>query len=70
METEKMSKRSNGFPSSAHVTTQGGQTRFGVEHLEKLGRNDPCPCGSGKKFKDCHMKVKGSSWNVGDDYWR
>ena len=18
------------------------------------GRNDPCPCGSGKKFKDCH----------------
>ncbi len=21
----------------------------------KLGRNDPCPCGSGKKFKDCHI---------------
>jgi len=21
----------------------------------KLGRNDPCPCGSGKKFKNCHM---------------
>ena len=21
----------------------------------KLGRNDPCPCGSGKKFKKCHM---------------
>lgn len=20
------------------------------------GRNDPCPCGSGKKFKDCHGK--------------
>lgn len=20
----------------------------------KLGRNDPCPCGSGKKFKKCH----------------
>jgi uncharacterized protein len=20
----------------------------------KVGRNDPCPCGSGKKFKQCH----------------
>jgi uncharacterized protein YecA (UPF0149 family) len=20
----------------------------------KMGRNDPCPCGSGKKFKKCH----------------
>ncbi len=26
-------------------------------HAEKLpGRNDPCPCGSGKKFKNCHGK--------------
>jgi preprotein translocase subunit SecA len=22
----------------------------------KIGRNDPCPCGSGKKFKQCHGK--------------
>ena len=22
----------------------------------RLGRNDPCPCGSGKKFKRCHYK--------------
>jgi len=21
--------------------------------MEKIGRNDPCPCGSGKKFKKC-----------------
>jgi uncharacterized protein YecA (UPF0149 family) len=21
---------------------------------EKAGRNDPCPCGSGKKYKKCH----------------
>ncbi|WP_424685322.1 preprotein translocase subunit SecA [Enterococcus sp.] len=25
-------------------------------HVEKVGRNDPCPCGSGKKFKNCHGK--------------
>jgi SEC-C motif len=24
------------------------------KHLGKVGRNDPCPCGSGKKFKKCH----------------
>ncbi len=23
--------------------------------MERVGRNDPCPCGSGKKFKQCHM---------------
>ena len=25
----------------------------------KTGRNDPCPCGSGKKFKKCHMGREG-----------
>jgi uncharacterized protein len=25
--------------------------------LPKVGRNDPCPCGSGKKFKQCHGKA-------------
>jgi preprotein translocase subunit SecA len=24
---------------------------------EKIGRNDPCPCGSGKKYKNCHGKI-------------
>jgi len=23
----------------------------------KIGRNDPCPCGSGKKYKNCHGKL-------------
>lgn len=25
---------------------------------KKVGRNDPCPCGSGKKFKNCHGAIK------------
>jgi preprotein translocase subunit SecA len=25
-----------------------------VRSQEKVGRNDPCPCGSGKKYKKCH----------------
>jgi len=27
--------------------------RFG----DKVGRNDPCPCGSGKKYKQCHGRI-------------
>lgn len=23
-------------------------------HVAKIGRNDPCPCGSGRKYKECH----------------
>ena len=26
-----------------------------VHEHRKIGRNEPCPCGSGKKFKRCHI---------------
>lgn len=29
-----------------------------TRHEPKTGRNDPCPCGSGKKFKQCHGKIE------------
>jgi len=28
-----------------------------VNHGPKLGRNDPCWCGSGKKYKHCHGRL-------------
>ena len=28
-----------------------------VREARKVGRNEPCPCGSGKKFKHCHGKA-------------
>ncbi len=28
-----------------------------VREVHKVGRNDPCPCGSGKKYKQCHGKL-------------
>jgi preprotein translocase subunit SecA len=28
-----------------------------VHNAAKTGRNDPCPCGSGKKFKACHARL-------------
>jgi preprotein translocase subunit SecA len=27
-----------------------------INQVKKIGRNDPCPCGSGKKYKQCHGK--------------
>ena len=27
-----------------------------IKVVPKIGRNDPCPCGSGKKYKNCHGK--------------
>jgi len=36
---------------AGRVVHQGGTY---VRTLQKIGRNDPCPCGSGQKFKKCH----------------
>ena len=40
-------------PSATAVSEDPATTYMGV----KVGRNDPCPCGSGKKFKACHGKL-------------
>jgi preprotein translocase subunit SecA len=29
-----------------------------VRDGRKVGRNEPCPCGSGKKYKQCHGKLQ------------
>ena len=31
--------------------------RSGAEEVPRVGRNDPCPCGSGKKYKHCHGRL-------------
>ena len=47
--TEMMQQASN----SSSSTEISPRNRFDGD---KVGRNDPCPCGSGKKFKKCHGK--------------
>jgi preprotein translocase subunit SecA len=44
-----------GRPRSLDAMASGGSGGIppGTD-LSKIGRNDPCPCGSGKKFKKCH----------------
>ena len=52
-------------PEEVAAAQQEAQTPAQQEALPQeedpyahVGRNDPCPCGSGKKFKDCHGKLR------------
>jgi preprotein translocase subunit SecA len=38
-------------------TTTDAEKQPFVRGGQKVGRNDPCPCGSGKKYKQCHGKL-------------
>jgi len=59
-EIEEMERRQR---QAARVTLSHGAQEAAqkVETVrrdaDKVGRNDPCPCGSGKKFKKCHGKA-------------
>jgi len=50
---------------SMQQTSQGGQGDNKPEPIrnrgQRVGRNDPCPCGSGKKYKNCHMRSGGGA---------
>ncbi|MBV8271616.1 MAG: SEC-C domain-containing protein, partial [Cupriavidus sp.] len=41
--------------AAAAMAAMGGDVA--LAGMPKVGRNDPCPCGSGKKFKQCHGKL-------------
>lgn len=41
-------------PSAASLLTSDGEKPVVASSDPKVGRNDPCPCGSGKKYKKCH----------------
>ena len=54
---ERSSKRRKGFPSETQVK-RGVRVIGGDKWLEeKLGRNDPCPCGSNRKFRHCCLRA-------------
>jgi hypothetical protein len=48
---ERTSKRRKGYPSETRVKRGLRFVHGDVELIEKLGRNDPCPCGSGQSFQ-------------------
>lgn len=55
MMESKQSTENIGLSSRPPQTSAEGKVHT-VRVEEKIGRNDPCPCGSGKKYKHCHGK--------------
>jgi preprotein translocase subunit SecA len=56
--TEERRKEQEAVFAAASRSAAGVQARGGIKQVQrteaKVGRNDPCPCGSGKKYKKCH----------------
>ena len=44
---------------------EDGRKRPKKRTAQKVGRNDPCPCGSGKKYKNCHGATTGAPGGAG-----
>jgi preprotein translocase subunit SecA len=40
-----------------HGSSSQAASHVSADSVPKVGRNDPCPCGSGKKYKQCHGKI-------------
>ncbi|MDD2743609.1 MAG: preprotein translocase subunit SecA [Rhodocyclaceae bacterium] len=47
----------SGYDEALGGEAESGQPQQPAESGPKVGRNDPCPCGSGKKYKHCHGKL-------------
>lgn len=61
-EAEQLMKRQSARHDSLDMGGNTAETADGnaqpfKRDMPKVGRNDPCPCGSGKKFKQCHGKL-------------
>ena len=46
--------KNQGFVILGISDEEAGKVKTVVRDQPKVGRNDPCPCGSGKKYKKCH----------------
>ncbi len=55
MMESKQSTENIGLSNRPPQTNAEGKVQT-VRVEQKIGRNDPCPCGSGKKYKQCHGK--------------
>ena len=54
IDRSKLQEQRDDLLSQSHSNTQERQVTQPVHVEKKVGRNDPCPCGSGKKYKNCH----------------
>ena len=56
-EDELMQEQQEKQQTAPGNASRESKTKPFVRKMDKVGRNDPCPCGSGKKYKQCHGKL-------------
>ena len=56
---DELPTTADGQREASHTDTRAPQKQQPVHVEKQVGRNDPCPCGSGKKYKNCHGRVMG-----------
>ncbi|MCK9168608.1 MAG: preprotein translocase subunit SecA, partial [Bacteroidia bacterium] len=54
LDKQQLKTQRNDLLSQSHSNTQQKEKTQPITVGKKIGRNDPCPCGSGKKYKNCH----------------
>ena len=54
---ERISNVTYTHPNEDGSVAQEVDLATAVAEVPKVGRNDPCPCGSGRKYKNCHGKL-------------
>ncbi len=58
IDKSKIREQRQDLLAQSHSDTQQRQVTQPIRKEVKVGRNDPCPCGSGKKYKNCHGKLE------------
>lgn len=56
-EVERQRQETAAQSTQTNQQDQESSVQIGHRQGPKVGRNDPCPCGSGKKYKQCHGKL-------------
>ena len=58
IDKSKIREQRQDLLAQSHSDTQQRTITQPIHVEKKVGRNDPCPCGSGKKYKNCHGRME------------
>ena len=58
IDRSKIREQRQDLLAQSHSDTQQRTVTQPIRKEVKVGRNDPCPCGSGKKYKNCHGRME------------
>jgi preprotein translocase subunit SecA len=56
-QADRISNVTYTHPNEDGSVSQEADATMLAAQVPKVGRNDPCPCGSGKKYKQCHGRL-------------